>query len=75
MITKALDLTSWHPTSFTWGTSSKFCWKVQKDKRGFTDLPERKSVCIQTLPLENTTTGHVLKKPIFFHTQGNDYTV
>lgn len=54
------------PSLLYGGTSGKFCWKVQKDKRGFTDIPERKSVRIQTLPLKNTTTGHVLTKKYFF---------
>ena len=75
MMTEALDPISGHPTSFTWGIFGKFCQKVQKDKRGFTDLPERKSLCVQTLPLEDITTGHTLAKKKFFYTKGNDHTV
>lgn len=45
-------------------------WKVllegTKGKRGFSDLPERKSLCVQTLPLEDITTGHTLAKKYFF---------
>jgi len=62
MMTEALDLTSGHPTSFTWGIFGKFCWNVQTDKRGFTDLPERKILCIKTVPLEDITTGHTSAK-------------